>query len=91
MTKLYVSNGQLQIVTPEKLTTNAINAYEIGIEFEKDWDAYDKTAVFYQTTKGKRFYVKMAGDTVMIPADVLQVNLPVYVGFVGKKGNVKRF
>ena len=90
MTKLYVSNGQLQIVTPEKLTTNAINAYEIGIEFEKDWDAYDKTAVFYQTTKGKRFYVKMAGDTVMIPADVLQVNLPVYVGFVGKKGNVKK-
>lgn len=90
MTKLYVSNGQLQIVTPEKLTTNAINAYEIGIEFEKDWDAYDKTAVFYQTTKGKRFYVKIVGDTVMIPADVLQVNLPVYVGFVGKKGNVKK-
>lgn len=90
MTKLYVSNGQLQIVTPEKLTTNAINAYEVGIEFEQDWNAYDKTAVFYQTTKGKRFYVKMAGDTVMIPADVLQVNLPVYVGFVGKKGNVKK-
>ncbi len=90
MTKLYVSNGQLQIVTPEKLTTNAINAYEVGIEFEQDWNAYDKTAVFYQTTKGKRFYVKIAGDTVMIPADVLQVNLPVYVGFVGKKGNVKK-
>lgn len=90
MTNLYVSNGKLEVVTPERLTTNAINAYEISVDFESDWSSFAKTAVFYQTTKGKKINIEVANSTVMIPAEILQVNLPVYVGFVGKKNGVKK-
>lgn len=90
MTNLYVSNGKLEIVTPERLTTNAINAYEMSVDFEDDWSGFAKTAVFYQTTKGKKINIEVANSTVMIPAEILQVNLPVYVGFVGKKNGVKK-
>lgn len=90
MTNLYVSNGKLEIVTPERLTTNAINAYEISVDFASDWGGFTKTAVFYQTTKGKKINIEVANSAVMIPAEILQVNLPVYVGFVGKKNGVKK-
>lgn len=90
MTNLYVSNGKLEIVTPERLTTNAINAYEMSVDFEDDWSGFAKTAVFYQTTKGKKINIEVADSVVMIPAEILQVNLPVYVGFVGKKNGVKK-
>ena len=90
MTNLYVSNGKLEVVTPERLTTNAINAYEISVDFASDWSGFTKTAVFYQTTKGKKINIEVANSVVMIPAEILQVNLPVYVGFVGKKNGVKK-
>lgn len=90
MTNLYVSNGKLEIVTPERLTTNAINAYEISVDFASDWSGFTKIAVFYQTTKGKKINIEVANSAVMIPAEILQVNLPVYVGFVGKKNGVKK-
>lgn len=90
MVKLYVSNGTLEVTKPERLTTNAINAYEAEIEFASDWSGYKKTAVFYQTTRGKRFYVDIINNTVLLPATVLENNLPVYLGLVGIKSNVKK-
>lgn len=90
MVKLYASKGDLEILVPEGLTTNAINAYEVHFSFADDWDGFSRTAVFYQTQRGKRYSIVLADDTAYIPAEMLQVNLPVYVGMVGQKGDVKK-
>lgn len=90
MVKLYASKGDLEILVPEKLTTNAINAYEVHFSFDEDWEDFSKIAVFYQTQRGKRYTVALYGDKAYIPAELLQVGLPIYVGLVGQKGDVKK-
>lgn len=90
MVKLYVSKGNLEILVPEGLTTNAINAYEVEFSFAEDWDGFSRNAIFYQTQRGKRYSVLLTDNKAIIPAEILQVNLPVYVGMVGEKDDVKK-
>lgn len=90
MVKLYVSKGNLEILVPERLTTNAINAYEVEFSFAEDWDGFLRTAIFYQTHRGKRYSIALTGNKAYIPTDILQVDLPVYVGMVGEKDGVKK-
>lgn len=90
MVKLYASKGNLEIVVPELLTTNAINAYEVEIEFDDDWDGFSRTAVFYQIQRGKRYSIVLVDGRALFPADLLRVNLPVYVGVEGSKDGVRK-
>ena len=90
MTRLYVINGNLQIIDAERLTTNAINAYEIHVDFAEDWSGFTQTAILYQTTKGKRYEIDFVGNVFIVPKTILQVNLPVYVGISGKNGMTRK-
>lgn len=91
MVKIYIRGGQASISVNEKLTTNAINAYELGLSYAEDWVGFTKTAVFYQTTKSKKYSVEYATTNVYyIPNELLRVDLPVYVGFYGYKDGVKK-
>ena len=90
MTRLYVINGNLQIIDAERLTTNAINAYEIHVDFAEDWSGFTQTAILYQTTKGKRYEIDFVGNVFIVPKTILQVNLPVYVGISGKSGTTRK-
>ena len=90
MTRLYVINGNLQIIDAERLTTNAISAYEIHVDFAEDWSGFTQTAILYQTTKGKRYEIDFVGNVFIVPKTILQVNLPVYVGISGKSGTTRR-
>lgn len=91
MVQLYVRKGSAEIKVNEKLTTNAINAYEVSFEFADDWKGFNKTAVFYQTTKSKKYNVDIGNDNICyIPNELLLVDLPAYVGVVGMKNGVKK-
>lgn len=86
MIKLFAQEGSLSIIINQLLTTNAVNSYQIKVEFNDDWNDLSKYAIFYQV-KGERYYIEIIDGMVNIPASILKIELPVYVGIVGTKEN----
>lgn len=55
---------------------------------EDDWGGLEKSAVFWQTAD-KRYEVPLGkGDTCRIPDEALSEDGQLFIGLLGKKGNV---
>ena len=94
MTKIKLStNDQVLTATVKPpVSSGSRNAVEIEVNFDSNWSAYTKSAIFY-TSKDSTVYEKVldGGTTCRIPHEVLREPCTLYIALrgVSSSGNVK--
>lgn len=70
MFELVVSKNQIQIAASELITSGSVAVYQVHFQFSKDWDGFDRFAVF--DDGDTRIEVPVdSSDTVIIPWEVM--------------------
>lgn len=89
MIRIKVGEGKISIVSNQTQTTNAINYYKIKFEFNEAWNRFtEKYATFYQNVNGARYKIAIpSSNIVTVPYEMLDVNLPYYIGVYGVTEN----
>ena len=80
----------LLLVNSSKLTSNAVNADSVSIDFDDTWDDYTKTAVFYRTTDEVYYKLLDSENTCTIPKEVLTKKAKIYISVFGVNGDIIR-
>lgn len=70
----------------EVISSGDVNVDSCQFEFDKSWEGYTMTGVFYQN-KDKIYYSVLDGnDCCVIPAAAMQDEAPMYIGVFGING-----
>ena len=73
---------------------NSVNAYQLVIAYDSDWDDVDRKIITFSSGNGTNIAVEDLGEGVVIPWEVLQFRGDrageVYVGAIGYEGTVAK-
>ena len=86
--KLQCVEQNLHLLTKPEIFSGDVNYDTISVDFDKTWDNFTKTAIFYQSKDTVYYQLLDMEDKAIIPKEVLTYKGDMYLGVFGVKGDV---
>lgn len=86
--KLQCVEQNLHLLTKPEIFSGDVNYDTISVDFDKTWDNFTKTAIFYQSRDNVYYQLLDINDKAIIPKEVLSYKGSLYFGVFGVNGDV---